>query len=173
MTPVPVTQGVTASVSAPLWPPMPRPAMKWECVCPGGHQTSAHCSVTTTTQRVSVSGTTSRVGPPACVPARTLLDSAYKISVVWKDAIPSAHQQPPSLMRAQCSVYPTVQSPSPAASMESCTGQVHQYLQTKTAIPASARRVVCAVPTMLVPVSVPTTGNSSILGRSSTTQQMA
>jgi hypothetical protein len=43
-----------------------------------------HCSVTTTTQRVSVSGTTSRVGPPACVPARTLLDSAYKISVVWK-----------------------------------------------------------------------------------------
>lgn len=43
-----------------------------------------HCSVTTTTQRVSVSGTTSRVGPPACVPARTLLDSAYKISVAWK-----------------------------------------------------------------------------------------
>lgn len=41
MTPVPVTQGVTVSVSAPLWLPMPRPAMKWEYVCPGGHQTSA------------------------------------------------------------------------------------------------------------------------------------
>lgn len=143
MTPVPVTQGVTASASALLWLPMPRPAMKWECVCPGGLQTSVHCSVTTTTQRVSVSGTTSRVGPPACVPARTLLDSAYKISVAWKAATPSAHQQPPSLMRALCSVYPTVQSaPHPAVSMESCTDQVHRYLQMKTVIPAFVRRVV-------------------------------
>lgn len=38
---VPVTQGVTASVSAPLWPPMPRPAVMWVCACPGGHRTSA------------------------------------------------------------------------------------------------------------------------------------
>lgn len=38
---VPATQGVTASVSAPLWQPMPRPAVMWACACPGEHQTSA------------------------------------------------------------------------------------------------------------------------------------
>lgn len=54
---------------------------------------------------------------------------------------PSAHQQPPSLMGAQCSVYLTVQSPRhlhhhlPAASMESCTDQVKEYLQTRTVFP--------------------------------------
>jgi hypothetical protein len=39
--PVPVTQEVTASVSALLWPPMHRPATMWACACPGGRLTSA------------------------------------------------------------------------------------------------------------------------------------
>lgn len=48
---------------------------------PGNLPAFQRSSVTTTTQRVSVSGTTSRVGPPACAPARTLVETAYKIFV--------------------------------------------------------------------------------------------
>lgn len=51
---------------------------------PGNLPAFQRSSVTTTTQRVSVSGTTSRVGPPACAPARTLVETAYKIFVALK-----------------------------------------------------------------------------------------
>lgn len=51
---------------------------------PGNLPAFQRSSVTTTTLRVSVSGTTSRVGPPACAPARTLVETAYKIFVALK-----------------------------------------------------------------------------------------
>lgn len=51
---------------------------------PGNLPAFQRSSVTTTTQRVSVSGITSLVGPPACVPARTLVETAYKIFVALK-----------------------------------------------------------------------------------------
>lgn len=95
------------SVSAPPWPPTPRRAPRQRPVCSGGRRIYAPYSVTTTTPRTSVNGTTNHVATAASRPAGpSTASTPTSPCLTWRVATLGALSTGPSMMRTGRNVSP-------------------------------------------------------------------